>query len=104
MDAVPRTVAARPPGPELIFTYVLDEVVTRRFRPDRSAAFRKSASRRPEAWHFGIDPAKLDAFLAERGLRPQEDVGAAEHETRYLRPLRRKLEVSEIERTARAAV
>lgn len=104
MDAVLRTVAARPKGSELVFTYVLQEVITGRFRADRSEAFRKSASRQPEPWHFGIEPSRLEAFLGERGLSLREDMGAVEHIARYLRPLGRALAVSEIERVALAAV
>jgi O-methyltransferase involved in polyketide biosynthesis len=97
-------IAARPKGSELVFTYVLDEVVTGQFRADRSDAFRKSASRRPEPWLFGIEPSKLETFLGERGLSLCEDVGAEDHVARYLRPLVRELAVSEIERVARARV
>ena len=44
VDAVLRTLAARPVGTQLVFTYVLDEVVTGRFRGDRTEAFRQSAA------------------------------------------------------------
>ncbi|HML16177.1 MAG TPA: class I SAM-dependent methyltransferase, partial [Bryobacteraceae bacterium] len=104
VDAVLRTVAARARGTELVFTYILEEVITGRFRADRSAAFRKSASRRPEPWQFGIDPSRLETFLRERGLTLQEDSGADDYLARYLNPLRRPLPVSEIERVARALV
>jgi O-methyltransferase involved in polyketide biosynthesis len=66
VDQVLHTIAARPKGSELIFTYVLEEVITGRFRSDRSADFLKSGQ--PALWHFGIDPSRLEAFLAERGL------------------------------------
>jgi O-methyltransferase involved in polyketide biosynthesis len=104
VDAVLRTIAARPKHTELIFTYVLEEVITGAFSPGRSEAFRKSAHRRPEPWHFGIDPLQLRAFLAARGLTLQHDFGAADHQADYLRSLGRQLEVSEIERVAIAAV
>ena len=65
VDAVLHTIAARPKPSELVFTYVLEEVISRRFRSDRSAAFRKSASRLPAPWHFGIEPSRLEVFLAE---------------------------------------
>jgi methyltransferase (TIGR00027 family) len=104
VDAVLRTIAARPKGSELVFTYVLEEVVTGRFHADRSEAFRKSATRRPAPWYFGIEPSQLGAFLGQRGLTLCEDRGAEEHVTRYVRPLERELVVSEIERVARASV
>jgi methyltransferase (TIGR00027 family) len=104
VDQVLHRIATRPKGSELIFTYVLEEVITGRFRSDRSAAFRKSASRQPAPWHFGIEPSHLEAFLAERGLTLSEDTGAEEHLARYLQPLGRELVVSEIERVAQAKV
>jgi methyltransferase (TIGR00027 family) len=104
VDTLLGVIAARPKGSELVFTYVLEEVVTGQFRPDRSDAFRKSASRRPEPWLFGIEPSELKTFLDGRGLTLCEDVGAEDHVARYLRPIGRDLPVSEIERVARARV
>lgn len=104
VDAVLRTLACMAQGSELIFTDVLEEAVTGRFRADRSEAFRKITSRLPEAWLFGIDPSKLRAFLADRGLVLREDLGAEEHIARYLQPIHRDLAVSQIERIARASV
>lgn len=103
VDAVLKTIAARPRQTELIFTYVLEEVITRQFRPDRDESFRKSATRRPANWYFGIDPLHLESFLSERGLKLFEDVGAKEHLARYVQPLGRQLTVSEIERVAHAS-
>ncbi len=104
VEAVFRAIAAQPKGSELVFTYVLEEVIAKRFHPDRSEAFRKSASRQPEPWYFGIDPSQLTTFLARHGLTLCDDSGAQEHLARYLRPLGRELAVSEIERVARVAV
>lgn len=36
-----------------------------------------------ECWTFGLNPVKLHAFLAERGLLLAEDVGATEYRGRY---------------------
>ncbi len=102
--AVLDVIAARPGGSELVFTYVLEEVVTGQFRADRSEDFRKSASRRPEPWHFGIDPSALPRFLSGHGLSLVEDLGAEGHIDRYLRPRGRELAVSPIERVALARV
>ena len=104
VDAVLRTIASLAPGSELVFTYVLEEAVTGRFRADRSEAFGKVTRRLPEPWLFGIDPSKLQAFLADRGLVLCEDLGAEEHIARYLQPIHRELAVSQIERVARACV
>lgn len=104
VDSVLRTIANRPSGTELIFTYLLEEAITGAIRLGRSEAFRKSAKRRPEPWYFGIDPPQLKAFLDARGLTLRDDFGAQEHQADYLRPLKRRLEVSEIERVAIATV
>ena len=104
VDSVLRSIAKRPEGTELVFTYVLEELITGLLQPGRSEAFRKSAKRRPEPWNFGIDPLQLNAFVGSRGLSLQGDFGAQEHQAHYLLPVRRKLEVSEIERVAIAAV
>jgi methyltransferase (TIGR00027 family) len=91
VDAVLRAIAQRPPGTELVFTYV------------REDAIGSGVYRQPEPWYFGIDPARLEAFLKECGLELLEDSGAGEHTARYLRPVGRVLEVSPVERVARAA-
>jgi methyltransferase (TIGR00027 family) len=104
VDSVLRSIARRPQGTELVFTYVLEEVITGVIQPGRSEAFRKSAKLRPEPWYFGIDPSQLNAFLDARGLTLRHDFGALEHQADYLRPMGRKLEVSEIERVAIATV
>lgn len=104
VDAVLRTIASMACGSELVFTYVLEEAVTGRFRPDRSEAFRKVTRRLPEPWLFGIDPSSLEALLADRGLVLCEDLGAEQHIARYLQPIHRDLTVSQIERIARARV
>jgi methyltransferase (TIGR00027 family) len=91
VDAVLRTIAARPRGSEVVFTYVRAEAIG-----DKTF--------RPEPWYFGIEPSQLEAFLRERGLELLDDCGAEEHTARYLRPVGRELEVSPIERVARAVV
>lgn len=104
VDAVLRTIGSGPDGSELVFTYVLEEAISDRFRSDRSADFRKVTRRLPEPWLFGIEPSTLQVFLADRGLVLCEDLGAEEHIARYLQPIHRELTVSQIERVARARV
>jgi methyltransferase (TIGR00027 family) len=73
VDSVLRSIASMAPDTELIFTYVLEEAITGRFRADRADALRNVTSRLPELWLFGIEPSDLKAFLAERGLLLCED-------------------------------
>ena len=103
-DSVFRSIAERPKRTELVFTYVLEEVISGMIRPGRSESFRKSVKRLPEPWYFGVDPSQLSGFLAARGLTLHGDFGAQDYQAHYLRPVGRQLEVSEIERVAIATV
>ncbi|MEL6535693.1 MAG: SAM-dependent methyltransferase [Bacteroidota bacterium] len=49
-------------------------------------------------WYFGLDPQQLPQFVGEYGYTVQEDVGHAEHQERYLRPIGRTMLVAPIER------
>jgi methyltransferase (TIGR00027 family) len=83
VDAVLRFVARAAPGSELVFTYLHRGVI------DGSTAFEgaellvANVRRLGEPWKFGIDPAELEGFLAERGLQLEENLGADEYRTRY---------------------
>ena len=102
VSAILSYAASMPAGSEIIFTYVLEEAITRQFSPGRNEEFRKTASYHPEPWHFGIDPDRLPSFLQEHHLILAADVGADWYLANYVCPRGRDLQVSEIERTARA--
>lgn len=53
---------------------------------------------------FGLDPAGLEQYLGEHGLRLVSDVSAAEYQELYLQPLARQLNVFDGERAAYAEV
>jgi methyltransferase (TIGR00027 family) len=89
------------PGSSLVFTYVLESVVERRSDiPGADRMMDSVASRAP--WIFGLEPSGVAAFLHPFHLALVEDVGNADYQERYLKPLGRNLVVSEIERTALA--
>jgi methyltransferase (TIGR00027 family) len=95
---VARSAAA---GSRMVFTYVHRGIL------DGSAWFagatRTLATVRQvgEPYTFGFDPAELPAYLAARGLRLVEDVGASEYRGRYLAPQGRGLEpLTEFQRAA----
>jgi O-methyltransferase involved in polyketide biosynthesis len=67
----------------------------------RSASVVESAG---EPWTFGIDPAALPAFLAERGLELIEDVGSVEYRARYMKPSGLHMKGYEFYRAAIASV
>jgi O-methyltransferase involved in polyketide biosynthesis len=88
-----------------VFPYIIEDVIT---GPGRAGRGEVSGTgepfSRPASWCFGIDPSRLDAFLAGHGLTLCEDIGAKDCLTRYVNPLGRDLAVSEIARIARAVV
>ena len=100
VDAVIRSVAARPAGSELVFTYVIERAISGRNHAGRPDPGLMGV----EPWIFGIEPSRLATFLSERGLTLREDVGAEEHLARYVHPAGRDLVVSNVERVARASV
>jgi methyltransferase (TIGR00027 family) len=83
VDSVMRYVSGFPSGSRVIFTYVhaglLDGTVTfygaERLLADVAALH--------EPWTFGMNPADLDEYLQELGLRLVVDVGASEYRQRY---------------------
>ncbi len=91
------------PGSVLVFTYVLKNIIERRSDiPDAEHMLDVVAKSAP--WIFGLEPAGLPAFLKPFQLSLVEDVGNADYQERYLRPLKRKLVVSEGERIAQVRV
>ena len=81
LTAIARVAA---PGSRLLFTYVHRGVI------DGSASFPGTAhlaatlQRAGEPWTFGLHPAAVPEFLAARGFRLLEDLGAAEYRARYM--------------------
>jgi hypothetical protein len=56
------------------------------------------------AWVFGLEPGEIRAYLQPFHLTLIADVGRADYLEKYLRPLKRELVVSEIERIVKVAV
>jgi methyltransferase (TIGR00027 family) len=107
-EAVDRTLrylaVAGKPGSRVQFTYVDRGVLENDGRfdaADRSASVVKRAG---EPWTFGIDPAELPAFLAERGLDLIEDVGSVDYRARYMKPSGPHMKGYEFYRAALASV
>lgn len=79
VDATLRWCARCPPGSLLIFTYVHRDVLDQPERYVGGRRLRATLDKVDEPITFGIDPVELPASLAERGLRLERDVGAAEY-------------------------
>lgn len=106
-EAVCRTLAfvgTSAPGSILVFTYVLQSVVERHSDLPGARQLVDGMAKRGAPWLFGLEPAGVAAFLQPFHLRLDEDVGNAEYQARYLKPLGRSLAVSEVERVAQATV
>jgi O-methyltransferase involved in polyketide biosynthesis len=56
------------------------------------------------AWTFGLEPATLKDYLKPFHLDLVADIGNADYQEKYLRPMQRELAVFEGERVAQAVV
>ncbi len=79
VDATLRYCASAAPGSRVVFTYIhrraLEDPASF-YGTERIGASLAAAG---EKWTFGLDPATLAAYLAERGLSLLEDVGANDY-------------------------
>lgn len=91
-------------GSELVFTYAPRGVVdgTKRTRADQKIV--SGANQIGMPWVTGLAPEELGDYLREKGFDLIEQVGAAEYQTRFIKPRQRYLKVFKTERTALAAV
>jgi methyltransferase (TIGR00027 family) len=99
-DGVRRTLASfatTPAGSRLIFTFVRSDFLdgTRDFG---AAKIRDSFVTKHHTWNFGLSPEGVARFVREYGWTEREQVGATEYRERYLAPIGRDQDVSEIER------
>jgi methyltransferase (TIGR00027 family) len=92
------------PGSRIVFTYVRKSVIDGRSDIPGATRLLDSVAENGAPWLFGLEPSSLKQYLAPYGLELVADVGAADYQDLYLRPVERSLTVSEIERTATAVV
>ncbi len=91
-------------GSAIVFTYVRKALIDGTDRPEWMGPFLSFARRVGSPMIFGLDPAGLEQYLSERGLKLVSDVGAADYQELYLEPLGRELNVFDGERVAFARV
>ena len=85
VDATLRTIACdAPAGSGLLFTYVHRGVLDGSTRFAGTEQLAATLARTNESWTFGLDPATVGEWLAERGLALVEDLGARAYRRRYL--------------------
>lgn len=87
-------------GSAVAFTYVPQGIIDGSSRPAWFETLLSFARRAGSPFIFGLDPAGLERYLADRGLKLIEDIGAEAYRQRYLVPLERDLQISDCERTA----
>ena len=92
------------PGSMLLFTYVLKSVIERRSNLPGADKLTDTVAKQNAPWRFGLEPSEVAGFLKPFHLNLLEDVGNADYQARYLKPLGRNLVVTEAERIARADV
>jgi methyltransferase (TIGR00027 family) len=106
-EAARRTLAfvgTSAPGSMLVFTYVLKSFIDRHSDIPGAKKMMEMMTKRGSAWLFGLEPSSVASYLAPFHLRLIADVGQAEHQAHYFKPVGRQLVVSEIERIAQAIV
>ena len=92
------------PGSILVFTYVLKSVIERYSNIPGAEKLMEVMAKRGYPWLFGLESSNVASYLAPLHLNLTADVGDAEYQTKYLKPIGRKLVVSECERVAQATV
>lgn len=99
-----RFISKNSPGSIVVFTYILKSVVEKSSDIEGAYDLVKYLEKYGITWHFGLDPFEIAGFLEAFNLKLLEDVGAAYFQEKYLKPLERRLVVSEIERIVYATV
>lgn len=92
------------PGSHLAFTYVLKSVIERRSNLAGADKMLERVAKNNAPWLFGLEPTDLRAYLQPLRLQLVADVGNADYQEKYLKPLQRQLAVTEVERVAQAVV
>jgi len=91
-------------GSAIVFTYVRRGIIDGTARPEWFEPFLTFARKVGSPFIFGLDPDELEQYLSDRRLKLIDDVGAAEYQDLYLKPLGREMNVFDGERVAFAEV
>jgi methyltransferase (TIGR00027 family) len=89
------------PGSMIVFTYVLKSVIERRSDIPGAEHMMDIVSQQ-SPWIFGLEPSGVTDFLKPFHLSLVADVGNADYQEKYLKPIERNLVVSEVERIVQA--
>jgi methyltransferase (TIGR00027 family) len=83
VDSVLRYVSGFPSGSRVIFTYVHSGLLDGTVKFYGAERLLTDVAELHEPWTFGMNPADIDKYLQERGLRLVVDLGACEYRKRY---------------------
>jgi methyltransferase (TIGR00027 family) len=88
-------------GSRLVFTYVRQDFLDGVNLYGAASLYRRFRVKQ-QLWHFGLLPEQVASFLDAYGWRELEHMGSREFLARYIRPSRRDIAVSELERSVYA--
>lgn len=97
-------ISTMPAGSSVVFTYVLESVIKKESKIRGANELMAFFEKRNSPWLFGIEPNALKTYLLQFGLVLTEDVGCEYYQQKYLNPINRKLNVTEIERVTLARI
>jgi methyltransferase (TIGR00027 family) len=83
VDSVLRYVSGFPLSSQVIFTYVHSGLLDGTVKFDGAKRLLTDVAELHEPWTFGMDPAEVNKYLQDRGLRLVVDLGASEYRKRY---------------------
>jgi methyltransferase (TIGR00027 family) len=84
VDSTLRFIGSTAPGSRVLFTYVHRGLIDGTGSFPGTGGLARTLRRVGERWTLGFEPAEVPAYLAARGLRLIEDIGAREYRARYL--------------------
>jgi len=84
VDSTLRFIGSTAPGSQVLFTYVHRGLIDGTGSFPGTERLTRTLRQVGERWTFGFEPGEVPAYLAARGLRLIEDIGAQEYRARYL--------------------
>jgi methyltransferase (TIGR00027 family) len=91
-------------GSIIVFSYVLKSVINKTSDIPGADDLLNYFESKGQSWIFGLEPSNLIEFLEQFNLTLVEDIDASYYQENYLKPLKRDLAVSKIERIAYAKI
>ena len=83
------------PGSIIAFSYALKSIIERRSNIPGADQMMDWVVKNNAPWLFGLEPSLVQAYLQPFHLSLMEDVGNADYQEKYLKPLNRRLVVTE---------